>query len=52
MLEWTSGARLRNDTKISYAGVSLLDFDDQGKVRRFSTYYDTRAFESPQTLTA
>ncbi len=52
VLEWTSAARLRNDIRISYAGVSLLDFDDQGKVQRFSTYYDTSAFDSPQTLTA
>ena len=30
-----------------HAGVSLLSLDDDGKVKRFSTYYDTAAFLEP-----
>ncbi len=47
VLEWVSTATLPNGTEISYAGVSLLDFDGQDQVRRFSTYYDTSAFQPP-----
>ena len=45
VLEWASSAQLLNGTDIRYTGVSLLDYDEQGKVRRFSTYYDTRVFQ-------
>lgn len=45
VLEWTSEAQLPNGTDISYAGVSLLDFDDDSKVTRFVTYYDTQVFQ-------
>lgn len=45
VLEWASTAQLLNGTDISYTGVSLLDFDEQGMVCRFSTYYDTRVFQ-------
>lgn len=44
VLEWTSSGRLKNGAPITYAGVSILDFDDSGKVARFSTYFDTQAF--------
>ncbi len=46
-LEWVSEGRLRTGRDISYAGVSLLEHDDQGAVVRFATYYDTSAFTSP-----
>ncbi len=45
VLEWTSSAQLPNGTDIVYAGVSLLDFDAEGQVQRFSTYYDTGVFQ-------
>lgn len=45
VLEWVSAAELRAGTEISYAGVSLLDYDEQDRVRRFATYYDTQAFQ-------
>ncbi|MDN5761038.1 MAG: nuclear transport factor 2 family protein [Microlunatus sp.] len=45
VLEWTSSAQLAHGTDITYAGVSLLDFNDQGQVSRFCTYYDTRVFQ-------
>jgi hypothetical protein len=44
VLEWTSTGRLAGGAPITYAGVSLLDFDDAGKVTRFATYFDTQAF--------
>ena len=44
VLEWTSTGRLRNGAAIEYRGVSLLDADDDGRVTRFATYYDTAPF--------
>ncbi len=43
-LEWVSEGRLRTGQDITYAGVSLLEHDDEGKVVRFATYYDTAPF--------
>jgi ketosteroid isomerase-like protein len=45
-LEWVSEGRLRTGRDITYAGVSLLEHDDDGAVVRFATYYDTSAFTS------
>ena len=45
VLKWTSDARLAGGRDITYRGASLLDVDDQGLVRRFATYYDTRLFQ-------
>lgn len=44
VLEWTSNGTLAAGASISYRGVSLLDFDDQGRVSRFATYFDTAPF--------
>ena len=44
VLEWTSTGTLASGAPITYTGVSLLDFDDAGKVSRFATYFDTQAF--------
>ena len=46
VLEWTSAGRLNTGAAIDYSGVSLLDFDDSGRVSRFVTYYDTAPFSS------
>lgn len=46
-LEWTGEGRLRTGRPVSYRGVSLLELDDAGLVRRFATYYDTAAFLAP-----
>ena len=46
-LEWVGEGALRTGRSVSYAGVSLLTFDDAGKVTRFATYYDTAAFVHP-----
>ncbi len=46
-LEWVSEGRLRTGRGITYAGVSLLEHDDDGKVVRFATYYDTVPFVDP-----
>lgn len=51
VLEWTSTGRLANGADISYAGVSLLDFDEAGRVTRFATYFDTQAF-GPEPATS
>lgn len=47
VLEWTSRGRLRGGGDIAYTGVSLLDLDDQGRVTRFATYYNTTPFHGP-----
>ena len=51
-LEWTSEGTLPTGTAINYQGVSLLEFDAAGKVKRFRTYYDSAAFlpEGAKTL--
>ena len=51
VLEWTSTGRLAGGTDITYAGVSLLDFDEAGLVTRFATYFDTQAF-GPEPATS
>lgn len=43
-LEWVSRGRLATGRDITYAGCSLLEHDDDGKVVRFATYYDTVPF--------
>jgi ketosteroid isomerase-like protein len=42
-LEWESTGTLESGQAVSYTGVSLLTFNDEGKVTRFATYYDTSA---------
>lgn len=44
VLEWTSRGHLASGADIEYRGVSLLEFDDDRRVTRFATYYDTAAF--------
>lgn len=51
VLEWTSTGRLADGADITYAGVSLLDFDESGRVTRFATYFDTQAF-GPEPATS
>ena len=46
-LEWTSRGTLSTGRDIDYAGVSLLELDEEGRVTRFATYYDTAAFIEP-----
>lgn len=46
-LEWTGEGVLQPGRPVSYRGVSLLELDDAGLVRRFATYYDTAAFVVP-----
>ena len=48
VLEWTSSGHLSTGTEISYRGVSVLDFDADGRVTRFTTYYDTAPFSLPR----
>ena len=47
VLEWQSSGSLSTGRSIDYRGVSLLTFDDDDKVSRFATYYDTAAFLEP-----
>ncbi|EHK85305.1 nuclear transport factor 2 family protein [Saccharomonospora azurea] len=47
-LEWVSRGTLANGRAIEYSGVSLLNFDDQDRIRRFATYFDTAAFLRPE----
>ncbi|TDD70662.1 nuclear transport factor 2 family protein [Jiangella aurantiaca] len=44
VLEWRTRGRLDAGRSIEYDGVSVLTFDDEAKVRRFATYFDTAAF--------
>ena len=45
VLEWQSKGRLRGGPDITYRGVSVLDFDEDGRITRFATYYDTMPFQ-------
>jgi ketosteroid isomerase-like protein len=45
-LEWTSRGTLGSGTDVEYEGVSLLEFAEDGRVRRFATYYDTAALSA------
>ncbi|MDF8265957.1 nuclear transport factor 2 family protein [Luteipulveratus flavus] len=51
VLEWQSTGELATGRPIEYAGVSLLTFDDQDKIARFATYFDTAAFVAPSDIT-
>jgi steroid delta-isomerase-like uncharacterized protein len=46
-LEWTTEGTSNGDA-VSYQGVSILEVED-GKVRRFMAYFDTRAL-TPQVV--
>lgn len=41
-LFWTTKGTGNNGQPMEYDGVSLLVFDDQGKIQLFRGYYDTR----------
>lgn len=41
-LFWTTKGTGNDGQPMEYDGVSLLVFDDQGKIARFRGYYDTR----------
>jgi ketosteroid isomerase-like protein/rubrerythrin len=43
VLEWTSRGRILGGRPIDYSGVSVIELQD-GKVRRFRSYFDTKAF--------
>ncbi|WP_197321090.1 nuclear transport factor 2 family protein [Saccharomonospora sp. NB11] len=51
VLEWVSRGTLTSGRPIEYRGTSLLYFDDEGRIRRFATYFDTAAFLKPETST-
>lgn len=46
VLEWTGKGTVAGDDarEISYDGCSILHFNDDGKITRFRTYYDSAAF--------
>jgi ketosteroid isomerase-like protein len=41
-LFWTTGGTFPDGAPLQYDGVSLLEFDEQGRIARFQGYYDTR----------
>jgi ketosteroid isomerase-like protein len=43
-LFWTTKGTATDGQAMAYDGVSLLVFDDAGKIVRFRAYYDTREF--------
>jgi len=48
-LEWTSRGSLRDGTDFAYAGMSVLEGDEDGEtITAFRTYYDTAAFLSAE----
>ncbi len=47
LLEWTSTGRLVGGRDISYSGVSLLEFDDDGRIRHFRAYFDPTELRTP-----
>ena len=44
VLEWHTQGRLDAGRDIEYDGVSVLTFDESGRVCRFATYFDSAAF--------
>lgn len=48
-LFWTTKGTDNEGNPIEYDGVSLLVFDDQGKITLFRGYYDTREIERQVT---
>ena len=43
VLEWISRGTLPDDEPVEYRGVSVLEIEE-GKVRKFRTYYDSAVF--------
>lgn len=46
ILEWESCGALQGGRPIHYRGVSILEFDEDGKVLSFKTYFDSAHFIS------
>ena len=42
-LEWTSEGIARSGRPFTYRGITLLEFNANGKIQRFQAYYDTAA---------
>ena len=47
ILEWSSEGRHAGGQPLSYSGVSILEFNPQGKIAGFRAYYDSAAFVGP-----
>ncbi|HYF63251.1 MAG TPA: nuclear transport factor 2 family protein [Herpetosiphonaceae bacterium] len=45
-LFWSSAGQDASGQPVSYDGVSLLEFDQSGRIARFRGYYDTRQLVS------
>jgi hypothetical protein len=45
-LEWVSEGSLHSGAEFCYRGVSLLETDETGHVRRFRTYHDSAALRA------
>jgi hypothetical protein len=43
VLEWESEGHLKNGEGFHYAGVSILNFEEAGKISSFKTYFDSSA---------
>lgn len=43
VLEWESEGHLKNGEGFHYAGVSILNFEEEGKISSFKTYFDSSA---------
>ena len=48
ILEWTTEATVKSGHPVTYAGVSLIEFDGD-RVVRFRTYYDSSALAAGAT---
>ncbi len=48
-LFWRSTGTHANGEPVAYDGVSLLEFDESGKIARFKGYFDSREIEIPAT---
>jgi hypothetical protein len=48
VLEWESRGALQGGRPIHYRGVSILEFDEENKVKTFKTYFDSAHFISIQ----
>src|SRR5690606_27336686 len=51
VLEWYSDGEVPESHRhLRYSGVSIIEFDDDERVRKFRTYYDSSVFGSERAL--
>ena len=49
-LEWTSDATLTDGRPLQYRGVTIIDLDDDDKINKLRTYYDSAQFTTSSAV--